>query len=832
MSTILSDLRFSVRSLLQSPLFTFTALLSLALGIGANTAIFTLLDQVLLRSLPVLEPEHLVMIASRGSHVGSNRGSNAISYPMFQDYREENEVFEGVICRHSSAVTLVVQAQAERATGELVSGNYFQVLGVQAAAGRLFSMEDETGRGENPVVVLNYDFWQRRFGGSTSIINQKILVNNYPMTVVGVAESGFQGVTLGEVPDIHIPVTMEPQVIPPLDDLEDRRTRWLQVFARLKPGVSREQAEASINVLFKQIIQEEVQEPYFKDIAPYYREQFLQSHAIVIPGGQGYSNLRRQMEQPMLILMGLVGLVLLIACANVSNLMVARGAARRREISIRRALGAGRWRIVQQVLDESALLAFLGALLGLAVSYGATRVILLLAPDDQARMAISPNADGRILLFSIAVAGVAALLFGLLPALQLSRGDVFAALKEESSSVSGGQGVRLRKALVVIQVSLSLALLAGSSLFLQSLRNLQRVDPGFEATNLIRFKINPLLSGYDVPGAKAFFRELQGRVEGLPGVRSAGLAVVPIMEGDEWDSTISVEGYAAALDENMNPHFNAVSPRYFKTLGIDFVAGEDFSDQVGREGRTAAIVNQTFVRSYFRDRNPIGYHIGFGRGPNTELNIEIVGVIRDSKYEDLRQEVPRQIFVPYQQNNWATEMTCYVRTTLPSDQMFSAIRQELKAINPMIPLYDMNTMQDQLDRSLSLQRLVGFLSICFALLATLLALVGLYGVTSYGVLRRMREISIRIALGAGRRRVVKMVLLEVALLVGAGIAVGLPVTWWSAGLVRNQLYGIEARDPLSLGLSMAALVIVALLAGAIPAWRAARTNPARVLRCQ
>jgi predicted permease len=830
MSSWTRDVRFALRSLAKSPLFSLVVVASLALGIGANTAIFTIFDQVLLRLLPVKDPKSLVMVATRGPHAGSNRGTNVVSYPMYKDYRDQNTVFSGVLCRRGETVTLGYEGSTERVEAELVSGNYFEVLGVRAAAGRTLTRDDEANPGANPVVVLNHDYWRIRFQGDASIIGKTIRINNFPMTVVGVAASGFDGVSLGYTPKLHIPVTMQKQVTPSSYDFENRRSRWAQVFGRLKPGVSREQAEASMRVLYKQIIQKEAQDPWFSRVTEYVRQQFLRSYAVVLPGGQGYSGMRRALEQPMKVLMALVGLVLLIACANVSNLMLARGTNRHREISIRMALGAGRGRIMQQLLVESVLLALFGGTLGLVVSYWTTRAIRLLAPDEQARMAISADIDGRILLFNVLISGMAALLVGLLPSLRVSRTDLASALKEQSGTVAGGRGGGLRRALVVAQVALAFLLLMGSGLFVQSLQKLRAVDAGFRASNLIRFKLDPTLSGYNAEQTKQFYHQLQRRFESLPGVDAVGLAVVPIMEGDEWDSTVTVEGYQAKDGENMNPHFNAVSPDYFRTLGIPLVAGRELREDDVGEARKVALVNQTFAKRYFGERSPLGYHFGFGAGPKVKLDVEIVGVVRDAKYENLRQETPRQVFLAYQQNSWAEGMVVYVRTSLPSGQMFAAVRREVKGLDSSIPLFDLNTMEDQLERSLAIERMVAFLSGAFGALATALAVMGLYGVTAYSVARRSREIGIRIALGAEAGGVVRMVLREVLVLAAIGIGIGLPATWWLTQYVRSQLYGVEPRDPVAFAFSILGLLGVAVLAGAFPALKASRVDPVQILR--
>ena len=826
---MLRDLRFALRTLARAPGFTAIAVVSLALGIGANSAVFTLFDQVLLRLLPVRDPETLVMVASRGSHTGNNRGSNVISYPMFEDYRERNQVFSGMLCRFGTEVNLGWDDAAERTSAELVSGEYFELLGVGPALGRVFTAQDETAPGANPVIVLDHELWRHRFAADPAVVGRAVRVNGHPMTVVGVAAPGFGGVSLGFRPSLYIPVTMKAIATPSWDHLEDRRSRWVQVYGRLAPGVVREQAEASIGAIYKQIIQDEVKEEFFSDVSAYNTEQFLASNAVVLPGGQGYSNVRRALEVPLRILGALVGLVLLIACANVSNLLVARAAAREREISIRLGLGASRGRIVRQLLVESFLLAALGAALGLVVSYWTTRALLLLAPDDQVRLAISSAIDARVLGFNLAVAALAAILFGLLPALQVSRPDLVGALKEQAGSIAGGRA-RLRRTLVVVQVALSLVLLMGSGLFLRSLRHLRALDPGFEPTNLVRFKIDPMLSGYDVEGAKTFYGELQERLAALPGVVSAGLAVVAIMEGDEWDSTVRVEGYRSQDGEDMNPHFNSVSPRYFETLGMRLVAGRDFDEGIGTPARKAVIVNETFARRYFGDRSPLGYHLGWDSPPDAPPDLEIVGVVADARYEGLGNEIPRQMFVAYRQNDWAAEMTVYVRTALPVEQTFAAVRDEVRRLDPRIPLYEMNTMEDQLDRSLAIQKLVAFLSSAFGALATVLALVGLYGVTAYGVARRSREIGIRMALGAASSTVVRGVLVELLALCAVGVAIALPATWFLTRLVESQLHGVEPRDPVSFALAIGALLLVAVAAGALPARRASRVDPAEVLR--
>jgi len=831
-SSLAQDARFAVRSLGKSPLLTGVAVLSLALGIGANTAIFTLFDQVLLRTLPVEEPESLVMFKTEGSHYGSNRGPNMQSYPMFRDYRERNDVMTGVFCRRGEVVNLGYGASTERAEAELVSGNYFEVLGVPAALGRVFSMDDETALGGNPVVVLNHRFWRERFSANPAILGQAVRINGHPMTVVGVAAAGFDGITPGYRPQIHVPVTMKREVTPSWDDFDDRRTRWVQVFGRLKQRGSRETAEAQIRTLHKQMIAMESEEPYFAEVSPYAKEQFLKSYAVLLPAAQGFSHLRRALETPLRVLMVFVGLVLLITCANVSNLLVAKATSRRKEIAMRLAIGAGRRRILQQLLVESVLLAVMGGVFGLFVGYLTSHGLIALAPSEQQRLALDATPDTRVLAFTVAVSLATAIGFGLVPALQAARTDLLTTMKESSSAAGAGRGTRLRKGLVVVQVTVALMLLLGAGLFVQSLRNLDALDPGFHATNLVRFKLDPMLGGYDVAETKQFYARLRERLDQLPGVESTGLAVVAIMEGNEWDSTVTVEGYRSEDGENMNPHFNAVSPEYFETLGLAIRAGRDFGPQDVDGAKQVVIVNETFAKRYFDDQSPVGYHLAFGGGPNVVPDMEIIGVVEDAKYENLRDEVPRQVFVTHQQTDWATGMTAYVRTSVSSEAVFESIRGEVQNLDAAMPIFDMNTMEDQLDRSLSVERLTAFLSSAFGVLAAILAFVGLYGVTAYSVTRRSPELGLRMALGATGGKVTTMVLKEVLWLTAIGVAVALPCVWFLARLVESELYGVAPRDPVATLLATATLAALTLLAGALPALRASRLDPVSVLRYQ
>ena len=834
-----SDVRFASRNLSKAPVFTAVAVLSLALGIGANTAIFTLIDQLMLRLLPVKNPNELVMLDSNGNHYGNNRGANTFSYPMYKEFVARNQAFSGIMCRFTLPLSMSFSGQTERSAGELVSGTYFNVLGVGTALGRTITPDDDTTLLGHPVVMLSYRYWKSRFAGDPSILNKTMVLNGHNFTVVGVAARGFDGVEPGSVTELFVPVAMKTWLTPNWDDMDDRRSTWINVFARLKPGIAATQAKASMQILFHQIIEQEVKDPMLTQASEYDRQQFLKSTIDVLPAATGRSFLRYQMTRPLEVLMAIVGLVLLIACGNVANLLLVRAAGRQREIAVRLALGASRWQIMRQLLVESVALAITGGAVGVAAAWVGVRALLSFMPQTGTPLGIAATPDARILLFNFAVALITGLLFGLVPAMQATNPDVAPTLKDQANAVTGAKHARIRKSLVVAQVTLSLLLLIGAGLFIRSLRNLRDVGPGFQASNLISFAVDPSLNGYDLSRSLAFFRQLNSNLSALPGVQSAALANVAILEGDEWDSTINVEGYTSKPGEQMNPNFNLISPGYFATLGVPLLDGRDFSDRdtttIQHRGipfriPNVIVVNEKLAKHYFGNRNPVGRHIGFGNEPGAVADMEIVGVVRDFRYGGIRADVTRQAFLPYVGSPFLNNMTSYVRTSLPPEQAFNMIRRTVAGLDPNLPVYDLHTLESTIDASLMNERLVASLSALFGALATLLAVVGLYGVMAYTVAQRTREIGIRVALGAQRGNVVWLVMKEVVLMVGIGFAIGLPAAWFSSRLVESLLYGIKPDDPLSIGVAMAVLACIALLAGYLPAARAARVDPLRALR--
>jgi predicted permease len=823
----MSDFRYALRTLFKAPAFTIVVVLTLALGIGANTAIFSLTDQVLLRMLPVKAPEQLVVLDGPGAFRGRTFNNGTLSYPMYRDIRDRNTVFAGVIARFPAALTLLANGQAERVNGELVTGNYFDVLGVRAHIGRTLTPDDDRTPGGHPVAVLSHNFWMRRFAGDPTVLNRTVSLNGLPMTIVGVAPAGFFGIVVGEEPDVMVPVMMKAQMTPTWDDLQSRTSRWLTVMARLKPDVSAVQAEAAMNVVYRQINEQELQQ--LSGVSQLFRDRFLAKHLFLRPGEKGRSDLRQQFTTPILVLMGMVGVVLLIACANVANLLLARGAARQKEVAIRLALGASRGKIVRQRLVESMVLSGAGALIGLAFAWWTGTLLLKMLPSDGGGQTLSAVPDARVTAFAIAAALVTAVLFGLAPALSSTRPALTTTLKDESGSVVGGTGhARFRKGLVVAQVGLSVLLLAGAGLFARSLYNLKTLNPGFQADQLLGFSLNPSLIGYSRERSIQLFQQLQEQIGQLPDVRSATASVIPLMTNSDWSSTIKVEGYKPKEGEDMNPLVNAVGPGFFDTLGQRLLAGRDFTVKDGAGAPRVAIVNETLATYFFGSENPIGRHIGWGR--DKTLDIEIVGVARNAKMSTLRQEPRRVVYTPYMQEPEIGQMTFYARARGDAASIGLSVRQIAQRVDPGLPIFDMKTMATVVEESLFLERMVAALSVAFGGLATLLAAIGLYGVMSYTVARRTREIGIRMALGAERGSVMWLVLKEVALMVGIGVAVGLPLAVALSRVVQSQLFDLSAHDPIALTAAAALLAVVALTAGYIPARRATRVDPMLALR--
>jgi putative ABC transport system permease protein len=597
------DIRLALRGFRRSPLFAVVAILSLGLGIGANTAIFTLIDQILLRKLPVKNPDELVMLYQEGSHNGSNMGLRAHSYPIYHQYQTRAEPLSEVICRRLIETSVSIDNQTERLAAEMVSGNFFTMLGVKPAVGRVFSSEeDDRVYQGHPVVVLGYDYWRRRFNGDPSVVGKKVLVNNYPMTIVGVSAEGFAGLDPSRAPQIRVPILMKPVMAPEWEwlHMDDERARWVQVFARLKPGWTIESAQAPLQGLFTQIRAYEMTLPRAKEWSQFSRDRFMQGRLRIEGAAIGYSGLRNDFSTPLLVLMCMVGLVLLIACANVANLLIARAFARQREIAVRLSLGATRRQLVRLLLTESIVLSLAGGALGVFLSVALTRGLIAFVPAEGAPILIQPTPDVRILTFTLVLTLATGIVFGLLPALRASRPDPWTTLKDTVGALAGSGGsLFLRKGLVAAQVALSFLLLFGAGLFVRSLQNLQSTETGLLLDNLVTFQVSPALSGYDDERAGRFYEQLLERLRAVPGVKSAGTAMVPLLSGDEWDSSMSVEGYQAKDGEDMQMFMNGVSPGYFGAMQIPFLEGRDFTRLDAQKQATVAIVNRRFAEHFF-----------------------------------------------------------------------------------------------------------------------------------------------------------------------------------------------------------------------------------------
>lgn len=828
MDALTRDIRYAFRTLGRARGFTFVVILMLALGIGSNTAIFSLLDQLLYRPLPVHDPGELVQLDGPGAFRGRTMNNKTFSYPMYRDFRDRNQVFDGVVARFSTAATLMTGGQSERVQAEVVSGNFFEVLGVQPAAGRLFSSADEQTPGGHPVVVLSHGFWTRRFGANPAVIGQSVSVNNHPMTIVGVSPRGFHGVVTADSFDIAVPVMMKAAMTPTWNDLDRRTSRWLTVMARLKDNTTIEQALSQMGVVYRQINEREIAE--LQGGSESFRKRFVEKALLITPAGRGIGQ-DEEMGTSLLTMMAMVGLVLLIACANIANLILARSASRRREIAVRLALGAGRGALMRQQLVESLMLSLAGATAGLGVAVLCGRGVMAMLPANDGVNSISVVPDARVLMFALALSAVTAILFGLGPALTAGRGVVVTALKDEGGAVMSGRSqMRVRKGLVVAQVALSMLLVAGGGLFARSLQNLRHFDPGFASDGLVTFTVEPSLNGYEQPRIQDLLARIREHSSRLPGVRSASMAVVPLMAGAQWQSTVAVSGYQASEGEDMNPEINAVGPGFFQTLGIQMLFGRDFDERDRAGAPRVAIVNETFARYFFKGENAVGRRFGFGRDEPNE--IEIIAVVRDSKTSGVKEDTVRAVYTPIAQEEQLDGAAFYVRTSSEAALPGRQIRDLVRGLDPALPIFDLQTMEARMSDSLFADRLLATLSTAFAVLATLLAAVGLYGVMSYAVARRRKEIGVRMALGADAGTVQRMVLGEISLMAVIGIAIGLGAAIGLGSYVQSALFGLSPMDPVALAGAVVLLSVVILVAGWMPARRASRVEPLRALRTE
>ena len=829
--TLWQDIKFGARTLIKNPMFTAVALATLALGIGANTTIFSLTDQVLLRNLPVDHPEELVILRSPGDKSGRTSsdgdGAASFSYPMYKDLRDRSDVLAGVLARYSVSLSVAGQGQTERVSGELVSGNYFQLLGVAPAYGRDFTQADETAPGANPVAMLSYGFWKRRFGGDASVLNKTLQVNGSPLTVVGVTPQSFTGVQIGSTPDVFVPITMKSEMTPNWDNLDVPSDYWLAIIGRLRPGSTAARAQAALAPQYRAML--EGQAALMK-LGREAEEKFVALPLLLEPGSHGRPILQRDIREPLLILTGMVGLVLLIACANLAALLLARGAARQRELAVRIAMGAARWRLVRQLLTESWLVAGIGGAMGLLMAWWILDGLVATLQQNMGAAGLVARPDRTVLIFVMSVSALTGLLFGLAPALRATAASVQGALKEQGTGVSDSPGnIRLRKALIVWQIAVTTVLLIGAALFARSLDNLSRLDVGVRTDHVIEFSIAPELNRYSPAQTIDLADRLRHSIGTIPGLRSASAAEIPILADSSSTSNITVEGYDATSGENTDVGKNWVGPAYFSTMGIPLESGRELAEADATSAPKVAVVNRAFVRRFFAGRDPLGSHFTFGAG-DVHPDIEIVGVVGDSKHSSVRGAIHSFVYLPYAQDKTLGRLTFYVRTEQNPANFSIALRQAVARQDPNLPVYNLKTLADQIDKSLFNDRAITMLSLCFGLLAAVLAAVGLYGVMAYTVARRTREVGIRMALGASKSGIVWMVLGEVVRMAAAGLGIGLIVAYALGRLVESELFGVKSSDPIAFLVAALLLSTVALVAGYVPARRAAAADPMKSLR--
>jgi predicted permease len=829
---MLQDLRYGIRMLLKKPGFTLVAVLSLALGIGANTAIFSLLDAMLIKALPVQEPQQLVLFG-KGEDQGASSGPatgnvDLFSYPFYRQAQQRTDVFSGVASLLSITWTVHgfvnSSSDIEQMEVQLVSGAYFPVLGVNAGLGRVLTEADDQNPGGHPVAVVSYAWWQQRLGGDPAAIGRTIKIDETTYNIVGVAPKEFFGTTVGSAPDLWIPLAMEKQ-LPPAhwDGRNNDSFRSLHLIGRLKNGATADQATAALNLLFKQYLRATAgTQP-----APERLDLIEKAHFDLTPVSRGLSSLREQFSLSLKVLMGVVGLVLLIASANVANLLLAHGAARRREFAVRLAVGAGRLRLVRQLFTESALLVALGAVAGTALAWWGTRLLLVMASDGPEALPLQVTPNIRVLAFTIGASVLCAVVFGTAPALRASR-------TEPNTSLKGGKNSNalrnpLAKAFVVAQVALSLLLLVGAGLFVRTLINLQRVPSGFNQENAILFKIDTSAVGYKDkdPRFPAMLRDVEDKVKAIPGVQAASFAFFTFHQGF-WTTPAYTREQPDIAPKLRSIRNNIVGPDFFAAMGIPLVQGRTFGPQDTASSQKVAVISESMAQRFFPSGSPVGKRFGI-EGPNSTEAIEIIGVVKDAKYGTLTEDVKPIAFYPHAQLGNVLD-NFVVRFSGPSSSVVPQVRETIKQINRNLPIDDVVSLSDHIDRSLVQQKLIARLASFFGLLALLLACVGLYGVMSYGVARRTNEIGIRMALGAQTRSVLWLVLRESLVLVVIGLVVGVLASLVVTKTAASLLYELKPNDPLTIALATFLLTAVALFAGYLPARRAARVDPMMALR--
>ena len=828
-------IRLALRTLFKTPFVTAIAVVSLALGIGANAAIFSIFDQMLLRPVPVPAPEALVNLSAPGPKPGSqscsNQGSceDVFSYAMFKDLEKAQDAFTGLTAHRSFGANFAYKGQTSSGQGMMVSGSYFGVLGINPALGRLLGPDDDRTLGGHFVTVLSHAYWRTRFDANPSVLNETMIVNGQAMTIVGVAPAGFEGTSLGSTPQVFVPITMRGLMEPGFNGFENRRQYWAYLFARLKPGVSMEQAQTAINGPYRAIVND-VEAPLQKGMSDQTMERFRTKQVLLSEGRRGQTVLHEEAGPPLYILLTVTGVVLLIACANIANLLLARGAGRSGEMAVRLSIGASRGQLVRQLLGESVLLALMGGALGVLVSRWTLDGLQATLPPEAVRT-LHFELNATMLLFTGALAIATGLLFGIVPALQSTRPDLVSTLKDQAGQKGASRAAsRFRATLVTAQIALAMALLTTAGLFTRSLVNVSRVDLGLRTDNLITFQVSPQLNAYKPPQTLAFFERLEDELLAQPGVTGVAASLVPLISGSNWGSSVSVQGFQAGPDTDTHSNYNEIGPDFFRTLGIPLLAGREFTRADAAGAPKVAIVNEAFAKKFNLGREAVGKFISQSTGNNVKLDIQIVGLVQNAKYSEVKDAVPPQFFMPYRQDQRMGNASFYVRSSTDPERMVSTVQAVVKRLDANLPVDELKTMAQQVRENIFLDRMITQMSAIFAGLATLLAAIGLYGVLAYTVAQRTREIGLRMALGADGGQVRAMVLKQVAWLTVIGGAIGLAAAVGIGRLASSLLYELQGYDPIVLIASAALLTTVALAAGFVPALRASRIDPMTALR--
>jgi predicted permease len=831
METIIKDIRYAFRGLLKRPVFSLVAIITLALGIGANTAIFTLVNAVLLKSLPVSKPEELVLfsdVRGEGTQQGdAPSGKWALfSYDSYLYLRKQNQTFQDICAFRSGesrlSVTPAGSSNVQRAQGHLVSGNYFNVMGVQARLGRTLSPEDDQPNA-SPAAVVSYRYWQKELNSDAAIVGKTLLINGTNFTVIGVTPEEFFGERVRRSPDFWMPLAFQPQVEMRKSSLDDKTVYWLSLLGRLRSGVTINQAEAQTTLSLRQYLTEEAGSKLNDEV----RQSIEGSSIEMVPGGQGISGLRFIYSKPLHMLMAIVGMVLLIACANVGSLFLARAASRNSEMSLRLALGASRSRIVRQLLTESLLLAICGGLAGVLLAQWGVRILVGLVTKDTP---LETSPDLLILIFTATVAMLSGLLFGLLPAIRASRTDLAGAMKERTRSSTGRSRFGIASGLVIIQVCLSMVLLTGAGLFARSLLNLRKADVGFKHEQVLTLQVDPRLGEYKSAGLTPLYQRLLERLKTLPGAESVTISSYAPMSGSSSNSNITITGYEPAPKEDMQSNVVLIGPNFNETLGIPLLQGRGIRDTDTAAEHDVAVVNQAFADHYFKGQNPIGRVFCFGDEFDPKNQIEIIGVIGNIKASEAREAPEKTLYLPILQTKDSFAASFQIRTAGEPTKLAPSVREAIAQLEPKLPVLEVASLSDQINSTFKQDRLISQLMSFFGGLALLLAAIGLYGVMSNGVVRRTNEIGIRMALGAARSNILWLVLKETLVLVVIGLVVGIPIALGAGKFVSSQLFGLRATDPLTLVIAGGVLIVVAMLAGYLPARRASLVDPLVALR--